>query len=106
MFVVITKGEVATLNAACREEFETLLKPFGIEAQDLELQEVALQGVVVTDQGDRWVVEIRPENALRQTRALGRFARVALPLALAFKAACSELFKEFEGIQRWIATKR
>ena len=106
MFVVITKSEVAALNAACREEFETLLKPFGIDARDLVLQEVALQGVVVTDQGDRWLVEISPEIALRQTRALGRFARVALPLAVAMKAAFSELFKEFEGIQRWISTKR
>lgn len=106
MFIIITKNEVADLNTTCRAEFEELLKPFGIEAQDLELQEVALQGVTVVDQGDRWVIEISPEIAQRQARALGRFARVAVPLVLALKAASSELFKEFESIQRWISTKR
>lgn len=106
MFITITKQEIAELNSTCREEFEELLKPFGIEAQDFELQEVALQGVTVVDQGDRWVIEISPEIAQRQARALGRFARVAVPLMIALKAACSELFKEFEGIQRWISAKR
>ena len=106
MFITITKQEITELNTTCREEFEALLAPFGIEARDLELQEVALQGVVITDQGDRWVVEISPEIAQRQAKALGRFARVALPLALAMKAAFTELFKEFESIQRWISTKR
>ena len=106
MFITITKQEIAELNSTCRTEFEDLLKPFGVEAQDLELREISLQGVTVVDQGDRWVIEISPEIAQRQTRALGRFARVALPLAVAMKAAFSELFKEFEGIQRWISTKR
>lgn len=106
MFIIITKNEVAELNSTCRAEFEELLKPFGIEARDLELQEVSLQGVTVTDQGDRWMVEISPEIAQRQARALGRFARVAVPLLIALKAACSELAREFESIQRWISTKR
>lgn len=106
MFIIITKQEIAELNTTCRAEFEELLKPFGVEAQDLELREISLQGVTVTDQGDRWMVEINPEIAQRQAKALGRFARVAMPLVLAMKAACSELFKELEGIQRWISTKR
>ena len=106
MLVTITKNEIAELNATCREEFAAVLAPFGIEAQDLILREVALQGVTVVDQGDRWVIEISPEIAQRQAKALGRFARVALPLALAMKAAFTELFKEFESIQRWISTKR
>ena len=106
MLVTITKNEIAELNATCREEFAAVLAPFGIEARDLELQEIALQGVTVVDLGDRWVIEISPEIAQRQARALGRFARVALPLALAMKAAFTELFKEFESIQRWISTKR
>ena len=94
------------VSSGCRAEFEELLKPFGIEAQDLILREVALQGVTVTDLGDRWVIEVNPEVAQRQAKALGRFARVALPLALAMKAAFTELFKEFESIQRWISTER
>lgn len=106
MFIIVSKQEITELNTVCREEFEALLAPFGVEARDLELQEIALQGVVITDQGDRWMVEINPEIAQRQARALGRFARVAMPLVLAMKAACSELFKELEGIQRWISTKR
>lgn len=106
MFITVTKQEIAELNTTCREEFADLLKPFGIEAEDLVLQEVALQGVTIIDQGDRWVIEVSPEIAQRQARALGRFARVAMPLMLALKAACSELAREFEGIQRWIATKR
>lgn len=106
MFIVITKAELAQLNATCREEFAAVLAPFGVEMQDQVLQEIALQGVVVTDQGDRWSIEVSPEVAQRQAKALGRFARVALPLALAMKAAFSELFKEFEGIQRWISAKR
>ena len=106
MIIVITKQEINELNAVCREEFEELLKPFGVEARDLEIREISLQGVVITDQGDRWMVEINPEIAQRQAKALGRFARVAMPLMLALKAACGELAKEFESIQRWIATKR
>ena len=106
MFIVITKAELAQLNVVCREEFAAVLAPFGIEVQDQVLQEIALQGVVVTDQDDRWSIEISPEIAQRQAKALGRFARVALPLALAMKAAVTELFKEFESIQRWISTKR
>lgn len=106
MFIVITKTELAQLDTVCREEFAAVLAPFGIEVQDRVLQEIALQGVVVTDQGDRWSIEVSPEVAQRQTKALGRFARVALPLALAMKAAFAELFKEFESIQRWISTKR
>ena len=106
MFIVITKAELAQLNTVCREEFETLVAPFGIEARDLILQEVSLQGVTVTDQGDRWLVEISPEIAQRQAKALGRFARIVAPLAIAMKAAFAELFKEFEEIQRWISTKR
>ena len=106
MFIVITKAELAQLNTVCREEFAAVLAPFGVEVQDRVLQEIALQGVVVTDQGDRWLIEVSPEVAQRQAKALGRFARVALPLALAMKAAFTELFKEFESIQRWISTKR
>lgn len=106
MFITITKQEIAELNTTCRAEFADLLKPFGIEAQDLELREISLQGVGITDQGDRWLIEISPEIAQRQARALGRFARVAVPLMLALKAACGELAREFEGIQRWISTKR
>ena len=106
MFIIVSKQEIAELNTTCREEFEELLKPFGVEARDLEIREISLQGVAITDQGDRWMVEINPEIAQRQAKALGRFARVAMPLMLALKAACGELAKEFESIQRWIATKR
>jgi hypothetical protein len=106
VFITVTKQEVAELNAVCRTEFEDVLKTFGAEVQDRELQEISLQGVTVVDQGDRWVIEINPEIAQRQAKALGRFARVAAPLVFALKAAFSELFKEFEGIQRWISAKR
>ena len=106
MFIVITKAELAQLNTVCRAEFEMLTELFGIEARDLVLQEVSLQGVTVTDQGDRWLVEISPEIAQRQAKALGRFARIVAPLVLTLKAAFTELFKEFEEIQRWISTKR
>ena len=106
MFIIVSKQEIAELNATCRAEFADVLKPFGVDVEDLELREVALQGVVITDQGDRWAIEINPEIAQRQAKALGRFARVAMPLMLALKAACGELAKEFEGIQRWISAKR
>ena len=106
MFISITKKELAELNAVCRAEFADVFKTFGVDLEDTELQEVALQGVVITDQGDRWLIEISPEVAQRQAKAFGRFARVAMPLVLAMKAACSELFKELEDIQRWIGTKR
>ena len=106
MLITITKNEIAELNATCREEFAVVLTPLGIEAQDLILREVALQGVVVTDLGDRWVIEVSPEIAQRQAKALGRFARIATPLVFALKAAFTELFKEFESVQRWISTKR
>lgn len=106
MLITITKNEIVELNATCREEFAAVLAPFGVEVQDRVLQEITLQGVAVTDLGDRWVIEVSPEVAQRQAKALGRFARVALPLALAMKAAFTELFKEFESIQRWISTKR
>ena len=106
MLITITKNEIANLNSTCRAEFETLAELFGAKLDDLVLQEVALQGVTVTDQGDRWVIEISPEIAQRQAKALGRFARIVAPLVLTLKAAFTELFKEFEEIQRWISTKR
>ena len=106
MFVTITKSELAELNAACRAEFADVLNPFGLDVEDTELREVSLQGVTITDQGDRWLIEISPEIAQRQAKASGRFARVAMPLVLAMKAACSELFRELEGIQQWISAKR
>ena len=106
MFITITQNELAELHTTCRAEFADVLKPFGINVEDTELREVALQGVVITDQGDRWLIEISPEIAQRQAKAFGRFARVAMPVVLALKAACSELFKELEDIQRWIGTKR
>ena len=106
MLITITKNEIANLNSTCRAEFETLTELFGIEARDLTLQEVTLQGVTVVDLGDRWAIEVSPEIAQRQAKALGRFARIVAPLAIAMKAAFAELFKEFEEIQRWISTKR
>lgn len=106
MLITITKNEIANLNNTCRAEFETLTELFGIKLDDLVMQEVALQGVTVTDQGDRWVIEISPEVAQRQARAIGRFTRIAAPLVLTLKAAFAELFKELEDIERWIAAKR
>lgn len=106
MFISITKKELAELNTTCRAEFADVFKTFGVDLEDTELREVALKGVGVVDQGDWWLIEISPEIAQRQAKAFGRFARVAMPMVLALKAACSELFKELEDIQRWISTKR